>query len=247
MKSVKCVLAVIGVILATGPIVAQGDMVNPPPAFPGLALMINEHGQGPPEGVNPPGQKVAENKWNYKGTHTKAGRYTVEYDIDADPDPVLHITLKLIREQAGPQDFTFLITLTVDPMPGETLTGGSVAGSILDSGGDGAELSLKPTGEPLYMSRIDGVDHKALMEAMDAVVVPAYETDTFGPESYGVPIPSLPGPPATSTIEIELNARISGYDTATLQASFVVVVPEPGTMALLGIGAAVMMLRRRRR
>lgn len=249
MRCVKCVLAVIGVILVTAPIVAQADPIDPPPGvFPGLALKINEHGQGPPEWVNPPGQQIAQNRWNYKGTHTKPGRYTIEFDIDADPDPFLHATLTLVRHQPGPQSFTISIILPdVTPIPGNTLTGGSVSGSLMDSGGGGAELSLIPAGDPLYMSKIDDNDHVALMVNLQTVIVPAFQTAVLGPESFGTPIPSLLGPPVNSTIEIVINTRVSGLDTATIQASFVVIVPEPATMVMLSIGAVGMLLRRRRR
>jgi len=89
---------------------------------------------------------------------------------------------------------------------------------------------------------------------------------TFGETSYTLTVTSLVDPTATETLSNNYNngfnglgnantvADIQGFrvglwdseQTATL-ANFTVAVPEPGTMAMLGLGGLVLFLDRRRR
>jgi len=222
----------------------------PPDDFPALALLINDHGEGPPEGINPPGIAIAQERWQYRGSHQPPhGRWLIEWDIEADPDPFLNATFTLHNLLPTAQDFTIDANLPISvPIVGASLTGGSFSGTLVDAGGGGAEVRtfLGAAPPPMYISRIDGADWQPLMLAPKSFTTVPYGTTGFGPDQFGVPIPSLPGPDVLSAIEIETNARVSGNDVAILVATFVV-VPEPATAALLAFGAAALLLRRKRR
>ena len=144
-------------------------------------------------------------------------------------------------------DFTFNVTLPISPqIIGGSLTGGSLSVSLMDLGG-GATFShisgVSPP--PMYMSRIDGNDYISLTITPDVTTT---STTVSGPVEFGTPIPSLVGPDVPTEIEIELNARVSAGDIATIVALFEVQpIPEPATMSLVVAGAMGVLLRRRRR
>jgi hypothetical protein len=231
---------------------AAGASASPmgPEDFPGLALRINDHGEGPPEEINPRGIPIAEDRWEYRGSHQPPhGRWLIEWEIDADPDPFLNAVFTLHNLLPTAQNFTLDANLSISPpIIGGSLTGGSFSGTLVDAGGGGAEVRtfLGASAPPMYISRIDGADWQPLMIAPQSFTAAPYGTTGFGPDEFGVPIPSLAGPDVYSTIEIETNARVSGNDVAVFVATFVV-VPEPASAGLLVLGAAALLLRRKRR
>jgi hypothetical protein len=178
--------------------------------------------------------------------------WSIEWVIDADPDPFLHVSFTITNLSAVTADFSMASSLPITPpILGASLTGGSVSLTLIDSGGGTAELSNASTGEPIYMSLLDGVDFVSLMDTPQSFTAIEWGTTAGGPESFGTPIPSLLGPAVASTIGIELNASLTPGDTAVIVATFVVVqdptIPEPCTMALLAIGGTTMLMRRKRR
>ena len=80
------------------------------------------------------------------------------------------------------------------------------------------------------------------MDAPQSFVGPENGTTAFGPVDFGVPIPSAAGPsPVTTDIEIDLNARVSGGDTAVIVATFVLdPIPEPASFSMLGLGVVAL-------
>ena len=219
---------------------------------PGLTIAIDDHGQGPPDFVQPPGLTVAANKFKYEGRHTPAhGKWSIEWVIEADPDPFLNATFTVTNLLPTAQDFTLSNALPISPaVVGGSLTGGSFSGTLLDAGGGGATLESVSGGSPppMYMAIIDGTDYQALASAPQTFTAEALGTTGFGPFTFGSPIPSQLGPDVLSDIEIETNVRLSGNDVAVLVATFVVEpVPEPATLAFLSVGAAAVLAVRRRR
>jgi len=251
---------IIGAILVVGLLfgatVADAGFIQPedpgggPPAeFPGLALKMNSHGHGPPDHVNPPGLKNAAGNYEYKGKG-KQGAFDVDWTIEVDPDPFINIWVELENTEATTKDFTFITTLDIAPqLTGGIVTGGSLSGTLIDMTGDGAELS-KISGVPMYMSRIDGSDYYPMDLPSVPVVAAAHGTAGVGPVDFGAPIPSIEEPTmdVLDTIEIEINASVSGYDRAFIVATFVVEpIPEPSTLALLSMGVFGLLLHARRR
>jgi len=223
----------------------------PPDGPPALAIRINDHGAGPPEHVNPPGVEIAPDLFRYAGGRVNPGRWSIDWQIQADPDPFLHTTFTIQNLLPTAQDFTLNTVLPISPpITIGTLTGGSFSGTLLDTGAGGAEVSTLLGGSPppMYMAQIDGSDFHSLMDAPQSFTAISHGTTGFGPDEFGAPIPSLPGPQNVLTdIAIEVNGRLSGGDMAVLVATFVVEpVPEPATIGLLGISGLGLLLRRKR-
>ena len=246
-------------VLVLGP-VAYGDTIPAPPGgedgFPPLSVFFGE-GVGPPDHVNPPGlEKLAETHFRFGGTWTPPhGRWSVAYEIDVDPDPFVFAKFDITNnDQVNAQDFNFSVVLPItEATIWGTITGGSFSAALLDQTGNGAEVSSVSGSDPppMYMATIDGSDFMPLLIAPQSFTVPAFGTQTFGPENFGDPIPNYSSSTnAISTIGIETNVRLSPGDFVSLVATFVVVPrpePEPATMGLLAVGALTVLLKRRRR
>ena len=257
MKYRRAILMTIGVaaILVSFTSQASADILPGTPAF---ELLINDNSQGHPISLQPPGifnDDTKKFKFDSRGNaHTVPGRFSLEWSIEVDPDPYVNAILSLTNLTNSDMDFSVTADLDIFPaIFGGSLTGGSVSFTLIDMNGDGATLGSIADDTPIYMSRIDGEDFKALMAAPVTYNVPANNTRGFGPDQFGpTPTdPTFPGPEVLDTIEIVLNANISANDTALIVATFVVVqdpsIPEPATMSLLALGGATMLARRRRR
>ena len=225
----------------------------------GFTLNIDDHhpGQGgPPEDLRPPG--IFDNTNNNRRFHFSntgnpfilQNRFSIEWDVVADPDPFLSVTYILKNISSQTKEYTLTANLPISPdILGGSLTSGSISVLLNDSDFDGgAILTTISSGVPIYMAKIDGDNFKALMEAPQTFQIPG-GTGIGGPEHFGTPYdtPSYPrSDPITDSIEIVLNAELSAGDTATITATFFI-TPEPGTIALLTLGGTTMMLRRKRR
>jgi PEP-CTERM motif-containing protein len=174
-------------------------------------------------------------------------------NIDVDSDPVVTGVITSTNLQPTTQLFTYVFTLPVSPMA-STLTGGSARGTVTDTNGDGATLSPGPGGS-VYTALIDGAPYGAPPTSTQLLFGPSYfdpatpnGTDFGGPtgEKFGAPIPSYSGPGVTSSIGIQLQFYLTGFDQSSITSNHVVVVPEPHTAALLGVGLGLLAVRRRR-
>jgi PEP-CTERM motif len=167
-------------------------------------------------------------------------------DIDIDSDPVVTGTLGVTNLFSTTQQFTFLFTLPITPIPGNTVTGGSFRGTVTDNDGNGATIATG-TGSAFYTAQLDGAAWQSLYPAVSSVSAGSFLSSNITPASFGAPIPSLPGPPVASSIGIQLDFSLTAFDSASITSNHVVLpVPEPGTGALLGIGLACLARRRSR-
>ena len=235
--------------------VSNAEMIpgSPPATLPALEIFLDLPGQGhgPPANLSPPGLAIAQNKFRYQGSYTH-GPFSIEWDIEADPDPFLSHFFTITNNLPIEQEIHLSVTLPIDPIIGVgTWTGGSFSGNLIDSGGGGAQLTKFSGGSPppMYLAIIDGVDFYPMDFTSLPITTIPFGTIPFGPEEFGVPIPSHPGPNSVLTsIGIETNVRISGNDTAYLVATFVVEpVPEPSSIALLLMASVGLLIYIRRR
>jgi|GEM_PF-7039993 len=254
MKYGKTILIVIGVAALLVSFTSQaGAEIIDETAEDIFTLIVDDHGGDDPVQFKPKGNFDNQHRrFKFQNTgkaHRVHNRFSLEWVVDADPDPFLHVVYTITNDSPNTKDFTLKTTLPINPaITGQSLTGGSVSLSLTDTNGNTAELSSVLSGAPVYMSLLDDVPHESLMDSPQSFITGVYGTTASGisPEEFGTPIPSLIGPPISSNIGIELNARLTAGDTATIHATLVV-TPEPGTVALLTIGGVAMILRRRRR
>jgi len=251
MKYRKAILSTVGVlaILAMFASQAPADIL---PGDSGFALTIDDHkhGGGPPVDLRPPGIFNNSNrKFEFNNTgnpHVVQSRFSLEWTVVADPDPFLHVVYTITNLSEDTEDFTLTSTLPIAPeITGSSLTGGTVSVTLIEAGGDTAELS-SADGQPIYQATIDGTPFQSLMNAPQSHTASTYGVTVVPLEEFGSPSPSLVGPPVLSTIGIELNIRLSPGDTASVVATLLV-TPEPGTMILLAMGGMTFLARRRRR
>ena len=151
-------------------------------------------------------------------------------------------------------DQTFSITVNSAPLatPGgvdlaSTLIGGSVTGSVTDLNGDGASLSAVSPDGSLYSALFNTDTVATLGDDPFSASAGVFESNTVGPEEFGSPIPSAVGPAFANgdSIGITLEFVLSAGDSASFTSVFVVDVPAPAGLALLGVAGVVSRRRRR--
>lgn len=171
-------------------------------------------------------------------------------DIFIDSDPVVSGTWAVTNTDGlnATQQFTMVFTLPIAPsIPGATLSGGSVSGTVSDGDGNGATLSAV-TGSSLYTAQIDGADTATLYDDPTSIVAAPFDTAAIAEAIFGAPVPSQLGGPALASIGIVLDFELTQFDSATFTSEHEVVpVPEPGTAALIGLGCVLLAGARRRR
>ena len=164
--------------------------------------------------------------------------------IDIDSDPVVTGVTGVTNLFSTTQQFTLIFTLPVAPIPGSTLTGGSFRGTVTDNDGNGATISTV-AGSALYTAQLDGANWQSLYPHNIAIAAPAFGSQAITTQSFGSPIPSLPGPGVASSIGIRLDFNLTAFDSASFTSNHVVIAPEPQTAALVAIGLALIAMRRR--
>jgi hypothetical protein len=172
-----------------------------------------------------------------------------EWTVSADPDPIVTSNLVVTNVSAVPQTFTSLVVLPITAIPGATLIGGSISGSVTDGNGGGTGASLDTVaGSALYTALIDGVVADTLYaHPFSATVVGNFQSTDIPDADFGTPIPSQAGPAALTDIAIQLKFKLSPGDSASFTSVFVVEpVPEPTAITLLGLGGLALLARRRR-
>lgn len=168
----------------------------------------------------------------------------IEFDLEYKLDPYVLGGLSVTNNAAFDQSFMFTFTAPVSPaIATATNYSGSVSGSYTVDGTAGSVTTTMMM--PLYQARIDGADILSLYDAPQI-------WDEAGPGqsgsilAEGIPYLSGTGPSVSTDLEIIIRFTLTPGETATLNSNFVVEpVPEPATMALLGLGAVL--LRRRKR
>jgi hypothetical protein len=141
---------------------------------------------------------------------------------------------------------TFELTVSLPvALLGPTVYGGSVSGGLTTSGPGG----IHNNGDtPAWMGMTDNTTIASLFNSPwgGSIANPAGGSLDLGFESFGNPIPSLPGPDLGSDLKIKLSFVIDANSSASFTSVFVARIPAPGAMALLGAAGLAGIGRRRR-
>jgi hypothetical protein len=166
-----------------------------------------------------------------------------------DPDPSVAYGLAVV-DFGAPSAFVFAFFTPIVPTAAPNTVTGSIVGGLTDFTGDG--VSLTPTAATAQVSEVSGPATNMGVDVGGAVAFGAANPGSF--YNYGAfasgPIPG-PGPgPWTSLSAITAFTLSGGGDIAALTgfASIEpVLVPEPLSLGLLGLGLGVVVYFRRRR
>jgi hypothetical protein len=183
------------------------------------------------------------------GSMTMAGMWEWEWtSITLDPDPIVSFVGGFTNISGMAQDFVFSTSTPISPALASTLYGGSTIVTYADSDFSGTGgLTNDTSSNPAYIGTIDGA--AALNMLVSLGLAPLFPGDATqsASQTLGLPGPTIAGGAANSTIGILHQFNLSAGDSATFNSTFQVVVPEPGTFALLAIGLSGLALHRRRR
>ncbi len=201
---------------------------------------------GPNQNFANPGTDVGNDVFNYQEFVFGPG-YTVSWDINAKgfDSPFISGNIVVVNQSLETQTFEFLVTLPISvALLPSSLMGGSVAGGLTTDLNGGA-LSALP-GTAVWQAFIDGNQVQTLLNAPFAVSKFGAGSVGIGPESFGTPIPSMPGPAITDTMQIKISFSLTAGDQASFTSVFTAVpIPAPAALALVGVAGLVGSRRRR--
>lgn len=148
------------------------------------------------------------------------------------------------------QQFIIDLTITNDPSTGNALAGGSVAGVLL--GGPNGGLLQGVGNGAVWQAIINGSSGSTTIASLMngnpfTVTTGANQAGGIAREFFGnnPQIPSLPIGPLGTSRTVRMQFLLGAGSEVSLSTSFVVQVPAPGAVALLGV--AGLAARRRRR
>jgi hypothetical protein len=173
--------------------------------------------------------------------------------LTVNPDPIVSFVGGVTNNNVAAQDFILSIQQVVPAIPGGTLIGGSTILTYADSNFDGAgALKNALSGGAGYSGTIDGDSFPVpnpleLLLAFNLTPLFPGDATQFVSQTAGLPGPTLPGPAVASTIGITHRFNLSPSDSATFNSTFIVVVPEPATGLLAGLGVLLLAALRRAR
>jgi hypothetical protein len=201
---------------------------------------------GPVQNFAPAGLDVGNGVFNYAQTEFGPG-YSVGWDINAKAfdQPFISGNIVVSNTSLDTIKFQFTVHLPIGVaiLP-SSLIGGSVAGGLTTPLGGGFLNSVDNT--PVWQAFIDGNLAASLLEAPFAANKFGAGSVGIGPESFGSPIPSQPGPSIQESLAITLTFELSAGAQASFTSVFTaVVIPAPGAFALLGLAGLVGRGRRR--
>jgi hypothetical protein len=183
------------------------------------------------------------------GSMTMTGMWEWTWDsITLERDPFVSFVGGFTNISGMAQDFVFSTSTPISPALPNTLYGGSTIVTYADaSNGNDGGLFNDSSSNPAYTGTIDGTGYLNMLASLSLTPDFAGDASKFATETQGLPGPTIPGPAANSTIGILHRFNLSPGDQATFNSTFTVVIPEPGTIGLLGVGLGGLALFGRRR
>jgi hypothetical protein len=159
-------------------------------------------------------------------------------ELEFHPNPYVLNNILVTNNSAVTQSFNILVALpTTFGSPNQIL--GSITTQVIDGTSGGATLTAPANGS-VYQAIIDGTTVATLQDDPFVLVAPAAgvnnDLESFGPAVNGLAV--------TSYIAIELNFTLSPGDSAAILSRFDV-IPEPASLALLGVASILLVGRRR--
>ncbi len=190
-----------------------------------------------------------DDKWVWSGgpwVEEELGWTIESFEVTFSDNPFLASTFTVTNNTAQTQSFVLDLTLPSGVDFANTLASGWFEASLTDNTGDGASLDAT-AGEAMYSGWVagqlvqelrpypDGLSFAAGAQGVEVVLNQLSFADVAGPAlSVGDPV------------TLRHRVDISAGDTATLSGELTI-IPEPGAVVMLGVGAMLLLGRRRRR
>ncbi|MEN8253902.1 MAG: PEP-CTERM sorting domain-containing protein [Verrucomicrobiota bacterium] len=191
-----------------------------------------------------------DNSYDFDGTTSMMGMWSLEYDMTVDQDPFVNANFTFQNMSGMTQSFILNVTLPITPtVVPSSLIGGSTGGSFNDANNNGiASVGTVGMGSPMYSGEIDGVGVLPIYpDPTSFSATFAGETVTIPAVNQGLPGPTIPGPAAYSSIGITHKFTLTPGDTVAFTSFFVVEpIPEPSSIAMIGlVSGGIFFIRRK--
>jgi hypothetical protein len=160
-------------------------------------------------------------------------------------DPFVTNNISIINPLPFAQTYTITVTLPITAFPYDATIASSVGVTVTDTiGGSVSASSVTPAG--IYSGQVNGVTILTLLP--DPTTVSCAGAGCSTTTSDNTALPQLPaGPGVATSIGIQLKFTLSAFDQVGITSRFEIInVPEPTSLALLGVGLAVLVIARRR-
>lgn len=223
-----------------------------------LAAQISVQIDNPGSGYDPYSM-TADATRNPDGTFGLSGvgsgtNFSCDWSIVADQDPQLTSTFTLTNLSAVTQTFVMTITLPIGLFGPGTLRGGyfgdAVNGTTYTDTSGNADVTLATVGaNPFYSALVNGILSQGLGSFTMNANGGAGIYGQISQQAWGntPAIPSAPFGPASGNMQIKWQFSLTGGDSVQTQGFFRIdAAPEPGALALLGVGLAALVALRRR-
>lgn len=178
-----------------------------------------------------------------------ASTWTLGWNATADVDPFVNGVFSIQNNSSITQTYTFTVSLPISPAvtPGSSV-GGSIGLTLTDANGNGVATVGSVGGGSVFMAANDGSTTLTLLGPGFSLSAPFAGGSATASASAGLPGATIVSIGANSTISITHTFTLTPGDSIGLTSFYQVdALPEPGSLALLGAGAAACLLIGRRR